>query len=90
VLVLVMITGTLGCEDQAKHLSATGTVVFLDFEGGFYGIVDAQGGHWDPSNLPEDFKVDNLEVSFRAIVTDLNSTHMWGRTVDLISIERRQ
>ena len=79
----------LGCFNEGpEYVTGTGSVVFNSFEGGFYGISDDNGNHWDPGNLPEQYKVDGLRVLFKAIVTDETTFHMWGRTVDLVSIRR--
>lgn len=74
--------------DTVRLVSGTGLVRHIDLEGGFYGIVDDMGERYDPSNLPEDFKVDSLRVRYEATVTDKMTTHMWGRPVDIITIER--
>ena len=74
--------------DTVRIVSGTGLVLHVDLEGGFYGIVDDLGQHYDPSNLPEDFKVDSLRVHYQATVTDKVTTRMWGRPVDIITIER--
>jgi len=87
--VVLIVAALLGCrDDQAESVSDTGTVVFLAFEGGFFGIIDDQGRHWDPSNLSEEFKTDSLRVRFEGTITDLYTFHMWGRTIELTSIER--
>ena len=74
--------------DTVRIVSGTGLVRHVDLEGGFYGIVDDMGERYDPSNLPEDFKVDSLRVRYEATVTDKTTTRMWGRPVDIITIER--
>jgi hypothetical protein len=74
--------------DTVRIVTGTGLVRHVDLEGGFYGIVDDLGERYDPSNLPEDFKVDSLRVHYQATVTDKMTTHMWGRPVDIITIER--
>jgi len=86
----VLVTvAVFGCyEDRPERVSGTGTVVFLSFEGGFFGIVDDHGRRWDPSNLAEEFKADSLRVQFEGIVTDLPTFHMWGRTIELTSVNR--
>ena len=73
---------------SADTISGTGLVVHLDLEGGFYGIIDDRGERLDLANLPEDFKVDSLRVRYQAAYVDRMTTHMWGRTADLITIER--
>jgi hypothetical protein len=79
----------LGCIENhgRERVSDRGTVRFIGLEGGFYGIIDDHARHWDPTNLPEKFKTDSLRVRFEAVITDEPSFHMWGRVVDLISIE---
>jgi len=76
------------------EIRGKGTVKYLSFEGGFYGIVGDDGNHYDPLNLPQEFRVEGLRVRFKAtrdhaIMTDhMVSFHMWGYIVKLISIER--
>jgi len=65
-----------------------GTVRYLSFEGGFYGIVGDDGKNYDPTNMPQEFKADGLRVQFTANLTDHASYHMWGYVVKLISIEK--
>jgi len=65
-----------------------GTVVYLSFEDGFYGIVGDDGENYDPINMPQEVKVDGLRVQFTANLTDHLSYHMWGYVVKLFSIER--
>jgi len=67
----------------------TGTITYLDFEGGFYGIVADDGEHYDPINLPSEFKEDGLRVMFIGkIREDLGSFHMWGKIIELTSIKK--
>lgn len=65
-----------------------GTVKYLSFEGGFYGIVGDDGRHYDPLNMPQEFRVDGLRVRFTANKTGNVSVHMWGHVVKLDSIEK--
>jgi len=65
-----------------------GTVVYLSFEDGFYGIVGDDGENYDPINMPQEVKVDGLRVQFTANLKDHLSYHMWGYVVKLFSIER--
>ena len=67
----------------------TGTVRFLDFEGGFYGIFGDDGEHYDPVNLNDEFKVDGLRVRFVAkMLHGFVSFHMWGSIVSIIHIQK--
>jgi len=75
-------------DDGQAEIQENGTVTCLGFEGGFYGIVGDDGNHYDPINMPQEFKVDGLRVRFTANFTDYVSIHMWGYIVKLVSIER--
>jgi len=86
VAVLVMLARP-GC-NQTDRVLDSGTVVYLDLEGGFFGIIDDHGRHWDPSNLPAEFQTDSLRVRFEGVVTDRATFHMWGRTIELTAIKR--
>ncbi len=70
------------------RVEGTGTVVFVELEGGFYGIVADDGARYEPLNLPAEFQQDGLRVRFRArVLKDVASVHMWGRPVELLQIE---
>jgi inhibitor of cysteine peptidase len=67
----------------------TGTITYLNFEGGFYGIVADNGKHYDPINLPSEYEESGLRVVFIGKVReDLVSFHMWGELIELISIKK--
>jgi len=67
--------------------SGTGKIQYMDFEGGFYGIVSDDGEHYDPINLASEFRVDSLQVSFTVKILDMVSIHIWGRVVEILEIE---
>ncbi len=70
-------------------VSGTGTIAFLGFEGGFFGIIGDDGEHYDPINLDEEFQVDGLRVSFKArILENQVSVHMWGTRVEIKEIHK--
>jgi hypothetical protein len=70
-------------------IEGTGTVTFLDFEGGFYGIITANNGNWDPINLPSSYQINGLKVKFKAkIRNDFVSYHMWGTGIEIIHIRK--
>jgi len=67
----------------------TGTVRYLDLEGGFYALVADNGQKYDPINLPEEYKKDGLRVKFhvkeeKAMV----GIHMWGKIVHVVKIKK--
>ncbi|MCK4430776.1 MAG: hypothetical protein KAW19_05685 [Candidatus Aminicenantes bacterium] len=79
---------------EGDIIEGTGTITYIGVEGGFYGIITANdghwdNGHWDPINLRSEFTVDGLRVKFKAkIRDDLHSYHMWGRIIELIYIKK--
>ena len=76
---------TLGAAQDI--FSGTGTMIFLDFEGGFWGILGDDGEHYDPVNLGQ-FQVNGSRVWFEAeILHDVASFHMWGKMVSIRHIE---
>jgi hypothetical protein len=75
--------------DSGDNIIGTGTVTFLSFEGGFYGIKADDGRNYDPTNLPEDLRKDGLRVRFEAKeLRDRASFHMWGTIVELVHIQK--
>ncbi len=67
----------------------TGTIIFLDFEGGFYGIFSDDGEHYDPISLSREFEVDGLRVRFEVkILHDVGSVRAWGYVVSIRHIEK--
>jgi inhibitor of cysteine peptidase len=80
---------TSGQAGPAGTVSFAGTVVYKDFEGGFYAIDADDGSAYDPVDLPREFTVDGLRVQVTARVRDdLASFHMYGRIIEIISISR--
>lgn len=70
------------------RFTMSGTVQYIDLEGGFYGIVADDGSHYLPMNLPEEYKEDNLHVVFTAReMEDINTIYMWGIVVQILSIQ---
>jgi hypothetical protein len=69
-------------------VAGTGTVKYINLEGGFYGIVGDDGQSYDPINLASDFQQDGLRIRFEARTrSDLANVHMWGTLIEIISIE---
>lgn len=73
---------------QLNIVSGTGTITYLDFEGGFYGIVSDDEEHYDPDNLSEEFQVDGLRVHFElSIIEGMSHIHQWGKYASIIRIQ---
>jgi hypothetical protein len=76
---------TAGAENR---ISATGSVRFIEINGGFWGIVGDDGRRFDPMGLDAAYQKEGLRVRFEATPeTDMMSTRMWGTMVTLTKIE---
>jgi hypothetical protein len=69
-------------------IRGTGTIRYVDLEGGFYGLVAEDGTKYDPTPLPDSLRVDGLSVRFRVRTTGGLTTRMWGTPVELVDVER--
>ena len=90
VMLLFCIVTLSGCVLKGKDIvEGSGTITYINLEGGFYGIMADDGEHYVPINLPPEFKVDGLRVRFKGkIRDDLESIHMWGTLLELIYIKK--
>ena len=76
-------------EMGANILSGTGTINYINLEGGFYGLIADDGRKYLPKDLAREFKVDGLRVRFQVkILTGVATIYMWGTPVEALSIER--
>ena len=68
----------------------TGTVRYIDLEGGFYGIEADDGARYYPLNLSGVYKEDGLQVRFSINQrSDIMTTVMWGQVCEIVEIEKR-
>jgi heat shock protein HslJ len=75
---------------DARVIRLSGTVRHLDLEGGIFVIRDAAGTQYNPTNLPESFRVDGKAVEAEARRRDdMASIGMVGPIVELIRIRER-
>jgi len=72
---------------ESPDITSTGTVQYIDLEGGFFGIVADDGTHYYPLNLPAEFAQQGARVTFTAQQEDLATTAMWGIPVTILSME---
>jgi hypothetical protein len=88
-ILAISIMALAGCTGTGKDVvSGTGTVKFIDLEGGFYGISGDDGKNYDPVNMSKEFQEDGLQIQFEAkIRTDVATTRMWGTPVEITKIE---
>ena len=79
--------GSFGSSSGMSLVSATGEIRYMDFEGGFFGIVADDGTQYLPSGLPEKYMVDGLKVSFSGIAHAPEANfRMWGTPLDIRSL----
>jgi len=80
---------SLSCStDFGDNIVVTGTVAYIQLEGGFYGINGDDGRSYDPINLPAEFRKNSMRVSFEAKeLKNAASFHMWGIIVEIIHIQ---
>lgn len=84
----MIITNGTSSVKLVQFIQGFGTIRYIDFEGGFYGIIGDNQKHYDPINLPELFKQDNLRVEFKArVLPNQNSIHIWGELIYILKIE---
>lgn len=92
ILAIMAIAGCLNIDkggDDKDIVSETGTIKFIDLEGGFHGIIGDDGKYYNPINLSQDFQVDGLRVRFEAkIRDDILGIHMWGTPIEILKIEK--
>ena len=72
--------------DEIRNM--TGTIVYNEIEGGFYGIKTDDGKKYNPINLDAPFRKDGLRVKFDANPKKgMVGIHMWGEYIEIIHIE---
>lgn len=77
-----------GAGDAEDFVSGTGRIVFVDLEGGFFGIISDDGRRFDPMNLEKEFQVSGLRVRFEGRTrTDVLGFRMWGTPFKVLKIE---
>ena len=75
---------------QKETLLLTGTIVFVDLEGGFYGIIADSGERYFPLNLDQQYKIKDLKVRVEGKVRkNVMTTTMWGTPFEILKIERQ-
>lgn len=62
-----------------------GTVCHQKLSGGFWGIIDEQGGKWKPQEMPKKLQREGLvvEVTAKKVVGGM-SIFMWGTTIKIL------
>jgi len=82
---------TASSENTQQTVEGTGTIRFLAFEGGFYGIVADDSTRYDPGELDDAFREDGLRVRFELTPQEgMMTTRQWGTPADVHSIEKME
>lgn len=75
-------------ETVTPAITGTGTVTYIDLEGGFYGIIGDDGARYLPLDLEEAYQQDGLEVRFTLTPAEgMVTIQQWGMPVNVVSIE---
>ena len=75
--------------EEHGHFTGTGTVRYIDLEGGFYGIIGDDGKKYLPIDLDQQYKTDGLKVRFRFKARrDVMTITMWGIPVEVLVIDK--
>lgn len=93
-MIVIVVTALLpllfSCSDEGNLIEQTGTVRFIEVEGGFYGIAADDGKQYDPLNLPPAFQKKDLRVRFMAReLRNQVSVRQWGTIIEIVTIEPR-
>ena len=81
-------SGTTPTPGDPTLLTGSGTVRYLDFEGGFYGIVADDSARYDPGELDPRFRRDGLRVRFDVRkIEGAMSIRQWGTMVTVVRID---
>jgi hypothetical protein len=82
-----------GCTIPAENpneVSGAGTVVYIDLEGGFYGIIASDGSEYLPLNLPEEYQENGISVVFEGVIReDMYTIQQWGTPLDITMIQEK-
>ena len=74
-------------EGDSSMILGTGTIRHFDLEGGFFGIVGDDSVNYDPVGLAAKFQKDGLRVKFTGRPTNPSATRMWGKPIEIKSVE---
>ncbi|MBN1215546.1 MAG: protease inhibitor I42 family protein [Candidatus Lokiarchaeota archaeon] len=82
----IMITNSQE-SDEFEIVEIYGIVVYVELEGGFFGIVSNTEEQYEVINLPIDLQKDELSIHIIAkIRSDLASIYMWGIIIEISEI----
>jgi len=65
-------------------LRARFTSVYVELEGGFWGLTDDQGNNYSIVNMPEQLKNNGKQFTVMLRVFDGMSMSMWGSPAEVV------
>ena len=74
-------------EQKWEGTVITGRIIYMDIEGGFYGIKGDDGNNYDPVNLSSEYQRDGIRI--KASITfekNVSSIRMWGKIIRINQI----
>ncbi len=88
-MVIVMLIIIIGITKTALPLEKvkiiTGTVHYVNEEGGFWGILDDDGKRYDPIHLPLELRRPGLKAEFSTRILEGHiGIRMWGILVEIL------
>ena len=78
--------GTGSGEPYSRPVNGTGTIRWIEIEGGFYGIESDDGARYLPVNLGDAYQADGMRIRFLAYPADIMTIAMWGIPITLVSV----
>jgi len=71
-----------------NQLSFIATVKYMNFEGGFFGVISEEGKHWLPLNLNKEFQQEGAVIKVKGkAVKDMMTIQQWGTPFSITHIE---
>lgn len=73
---------------KEKKMWHQGKVIYLDLEGGFYGIVSESGAKFLPMSMPKEFLQSGAIIKFRGkMIKDIVTIQQWGQPFQIQEVE---
>jgi hypothetical protein len=74
-------------EQNWEGIIITGKIIYLDLEGGFYGIKGDDGNNYDPLNLSSEYHKDGIRIKASiSFEKNISSIRMWGKIIRINQI----
>jgi|GEM_PF-915201 len=86
-IIFILFSFAQAAEPEKDSFEFIGTTVYVETEGGFYGIETAEGKKYNPTNLPEDFQKPALQIRVNAEKVNRMGIHMWGEYIEILTIK---